>query len=114
MFPRGADAYIDDIGKLINLKDGSIRTAIDTGCGVRNVLTLISQPYFFTVFPRDRPPGPWGTGGLMLLIAISSSSFIFIIVEKVKNTSFAGEAGWTWRLDFFIFLVLWQWEILRH
>lgn len=35
MFPRGADAYIDDIGRLINLKDGSIRTAIDTGCGVR-------------------------------------------------------------------------------
>lgn len=34
MFPRGADAYIDDIGRLINLKDGSIRTAIDTGCGV--------------------------------------------------------------------------------
>ncbi|KAL9315085.1 hypothetical protein ACSQ67_016086 [Phaseolus vulgaris] len=33
MFPRGASAYIDDIGKLINLKDGSIRTAIDTGCG---------------------------------------------------------------------------------
>jgi len=40
MFPRGADAYIDDIGKLINLKDGSIRTAIDTGCGVRNIFTL--------------------------------------------------------------------------
>lgn len=35
MFPRGADAYIDDIGKLIDLKDGSIRTALDTGCGVR-------------------------------------------------------------------------------
>ncbi|KAI3925791.1 hypothetical protein MKX01_003350 [Papaver californicum] len=34
MFPNGADKYIDDIGKLINLKDGSIRTAIDTGCGV--------------------------------------------------------------------------------
>lgn len=34
MFPRGADAYIDEIGRLINLKDGSIRTAIDTGCGV--------------------------------------------------------------------------------
>lgn len=34
MFPHGAGAYIDDIGKLINLKDGSIRTAIDTGCGV--------------------------------------------------------------------------------
>lgn len=34
MFPNGANAYIDDIGKLINFKDGSIRTAIDTGCGV--------------------------------------------------------------------------------
>lgn len=38
MFPNGADAYIDDIGKLINLKDGSIRTAIDTGCGVSYIL----------------------------------------------------------------------------
>ncbi|EEF50466.1 ATP binding protein, putative [Ricinus communis] len=53
MFPRGADAYIDDIGKLINLKDGSIRTAIDTGCGVasfgayllsRNILTMSFAP----------------------------------------------------------------------
>lgn len=34
MFPNGADAYIDDIGRLIDLRDGSIRTAIDTGCGV--------------------------------------------------------------------------------
>lgn len=34
MFPRGADAYIDEIGRIINLKDGSVRTAIDTGCGV--------------------------------------------------------------------------------
>ena len=38
MFPNGADAYIDDISRLINLKDGSIRTAIDTGCGVRTIL----------------------------------------------------------------------------
>jgi hypothetical protein len=34
MFPNGADAYIDDIGKLVPLHDGSIRTALDTGCGV--------------------------------------------------------------------------------
>lgn len=34
MFTRGADAYIDDINELIPLTDGSIRTAIDTGCGV--------------------------------------------------------------------------------
>ncbi|MED6180909.1 hypothetical protein PIB30_014466 [Stylosanthes scabra] len=33
MFPNGADKYIDDIGKLIDLKHGSIRTAVDTGCG---------------------------------------------------------------------------------
>lgn len=34
MFPRGADAYIDDINELIPLTSGTIRTAIDTGCGV--------------------------------------------------------------------------------
>ncbi|KAJ8770183.1 hypothetical protein K2173_011518 [Erythroxylum novogranatense] len=50
MFPNGADAYIDDIGKLINLKDGSIRTAVDTGCGLgayllsRNILTMSFAP----------------------------------------------------------------------
>ncbi|CAK9160981.1 unnamed protein product [Ilex paraguariensis] len=53
MFTNGADAYIDDIDKLINLKDGSIRTAIDTGCGVaswgayllsRNILTMSFAP----------------------------------------------------------------------
>lgn len=30
----GADQYIEDIAELIPLNDGSIRTAIDTGCGV--------------------------------------------------------------------------------
>ncbi|KAK3038093.1 hypothetical protein RJ639_031647 [Escallonia herrerae] len=53
MFPRGADAYIDDIGKLIDLSDGSVRTAIDTGCGVaswgayllsRNILAMSFAP----------------------------------------------------------------------
>ncbi|KAH9316886.1 hypothetical protein KI387_018655 [Taxus chinensis] len=53
MFPRGADAYIDDINRLIPLTDGSIRTAIDTGCGVaswgayllkRNILTISFAP----------------------------------------------------------------------
>ncbi|CAM8933607.1 unnamed protein product [Rhodiola kirilowii] len=53
MFPHGADAYIDDIGKLINLRDGSIRTAVDTGCGVasfgaylmsRDILTMSFAP----------------------------------------------------------------------
>ncbi|CAN4075845.1 unnamed protein product [Withania somnifera] len=34
MFPHGADAYIDDISELVPLTSGTIRTAIDTGCGV--------------------------------------------------------------------------------
>lgn len=55
MFPNGADAYIDDIAKLINLKDGSIRTAIDTGCGVnitfflQNILCFINSVLHFLI-----------------------------------------------------------------
>ncbi|GAV85588.1 Methyltransf_29 domain-containing protein [Cephalotus follicularis] len=53
MFPNGAAAYIDDIDRLINLGDGSVRTAIDTGCGVaswgayllsRNILAMSFAP----------------------------------------------------------------------
>ncbi|KAI3441833.1 Methyltransferase [Psidium guajava] len=53
MFPNGADKYIEDIGKMIGLRDGSIRTALDTGCGVaswgayllsRNILTMSFAP----------------------------------------------------------------------
>lgn len=48
MFPNGAGAYIDEIGKLINLNDGSIRTAIDTGCGVR--LNFINFVFYCLTF----------------------------------------------------------------
>lgn len=34
MFANGAEAYIEDLAELIPLTDGSIRTALDTGCGV--------------------------------------------------------------------------------
>ncbi|CAA6656459.1 unnamed protein product [Spirodela intermedia] len=53
MFPRGADAYIDDIAALIPLASGSIRTALDTGCGVaswgayllkRNIMAMSFAP----------------------------------------------------------------------
>ncbi|XP_068650891.1 probable methyltransferase PMT18 [Aristolochia californica] len=53
MFPRGADAYIDDINALIPLTSGKIRTAIDTGCGVaswgayllkRDIITMSFAP----------------------------------------------------------------------
>ncbi|XP_010523726.1 PREDICTED: probable methyltransferase PMT16 [Tarenaya hassleriana] len=55
MFPRGADAYIDDIGRLIDLSDGSIRTAIDTGCGVASFgAYLLSRKVMTMSFaPRD-------------------------------------------------------------
>lgn len=36
----GADKYIDDIAALIPLNDGTVRTAIDTGCGVRKKHSL--------------------------------------------------------------------------
>lgn len=53
MFPQGADAYIDELASVIPIADGSIRTALDTGCGVaswgaymlkRNVLTMSFAP----------------------------------------------------------------------
>ncbi|KAK4803815.1 hypothetical protein SAY86_003632 [Trapa natans] len=55
MFPNGAAAYIDDIGKLINLRDGSIRTALDTGCGVASWgAYLLSRDILAMSFaPRD-------------------------------------------------------------
>ncbi|KAL2608510.1 hypothetical protein R1flu_027083 [Riccia fluitans] len=34
MFPKGAGQYINNIDDLINLQDGHVRTALDTGCGV--------------------------------------------------------------------------------
>ncbi|KAL9270678.1 putative methyltransferase PMT16 [Drosera capensis] len=55
MFPFGADKYIDDIGELIDLKSGAIRTAIDTGCGVASwAAYLLSRNIMAMSFaPRD-------------------------------------------------------------
>ncbi|GJP65332.1 hypothetical protein CLOP_g22230 [Closterium sp. NIES-67] len=53
MFHKGADHYLEELGKLIPLTDGTIRTALDTGCGVgsfgayllsRGVLTMSLAP----------------------------------------------------------------------
>ena len=42
MFPRGVGAYVDLMQDLIpEMKDGTIRTAIDTGCGVSCTFNLI-------------------------------------------------------------------------
>lgn len=53
MFPRGADAYIDDIAELIPLTSGTIRTAVDTGCGVsKPAFSLVVYTDFTSLFPR--------------------------------------------------------------
>ncbi|KAI3664236.1 hypothetical protein L6452_44719 [Arctium lappa] len=53
MFPQGADAYINELASVIPIADGSVRTALDTGCGVaswgaylmkRNVLAMSFAP----------------------------------------------------------------------
>ncbi|WOK99057.1 putative methyltransferase PMT21 [Canna indica] len=54
MFPNGVGAYVDQMQKLIpGMKDGTVRTAIDTGCGVaswggdlldRGILTVSLAP----------------------------------------------------------------------
>uniref|UniRef100_A0A453MRV1 Methyltransferase n=1 Tax=Aegilops tauschii subsp. strangulata TaxID=200361 RepID=A0A453MRV1_AEGTS len=55
MFPHGAEAYIDEISKLISLSDGRIRTAIDTGCGVASFGAYLLKRNIITVSfaPRD-------------------------------------------------------------
>ncbi|KAI9111821.1 hypothetical protein K1719_017511 [Acacia pycnantha] len=52
-FPQGADKYIDQIASVIPINDGTVRTALDTGCGVaswgaylwrRNVIAMSFAP----------------------------------------------------------------------
>ncbi|KAF6160038.1 hypothetical protein GIB67_033122 [Kingdonia uniflora] len=52
-FPQGADAYIDQLASVIPFENGTVRTALDTGCGVaswgaylmkRNVIAMSFAP----------------------------------------------------------------------
>lgn len=52
-FPQGADKYIDQLASVIPIANGTVRTALDTGCGVaswgayllkRNVLAMSFAP----------------------------------------------------------------------
>lgn len=41
MFPRGVGEYVDLMQDLIpGMTDGTVRTAIDTGCGVSGIFIL--------------------------------------------------------------------------
>jgi len=43
MFPNGVGEYVDMMQELIpEMKDGTVRTAIDTGCGVSLLITSFS------------------------------------------------------------------------
>uniref|UniRef100_A0A1D1XFF8 Methyltransferase n=1 Tax=Anthurium amnicola TaxID=1678845 RepID=A0A1D1XFF8_9ARAE len=55
MFPSGADAYIDDIARLVPLRGGSVRTALDTGCGVASwgAYLLSRDIITMSIAPRD-------------------------------------------------------------
>lgn len=44
-FPQGADAYINQLAAVIPLDNGMVRTALDTGCGVSQIL-LRKYPCF--------------------------------------------------------------------
>lgn len=57
MFPHGVSAYVDLMTDLIpEMKDGTVRTAIDTGCGVSptfsSILCFLQQTMLVTK-PRD-------------------------------------------------------------
>ena len=44
MFPRGVSEYVDRMEDLIpGMKDGTVQTALDTGCGVHNILSCLSS-----------------------------------------------------------------------
>lgn len=49
MFPNGVGAYVDLMQNLIpGMKDGTVRTAIDTGCGV-NIFPFINYLNMFSL-----------------------------------------------------------------
>jgi hypothetical protein len=42
MFPNGVDEYLNQMEELLpQMKDGTIRTALDTGCGVSFLLSFL-------------------------------------------------------------------------
>jgi len=47
MFPNGVGEYVDMMQELIpEMKDGTVRTAIDTGCGVSLLIPSFSWGLF--------------------------------------------------------------------
>ncbi|GKG54856.1 probable methyltransferase PMT2, partial [Tanacetum coccineum] len=47
-FPEGADAYIDQLASVIPIDNGTVRTALDTGCEL-GCLSLEEKRYSYVV-----------------------------------------------------------------
>ncbi|KAL0326664.1 UNVERIFIED_CONTAM: putative methyltransferase PMT18 [Sesamum angustifolium] len=86
MFANGADVYIDDINALIPITDGSIRTALDTGCGVASwgAYLLKRDIVAMSFAPRDTHEAQvWFAleRGVPAMIAILSSKGFRILLD---------------------------------
>ncbi|XP_019429481.1 PREDICTED: probable methyltransferase PMT2 [Lupinus angustifolius] len=54
-FPKGADAYIDELASVIPFDNGMVRTALDTGCGVASFGAYLFKKNVIamSIAPRD-------------------------------------------------------------
>ncbi|ONK75448.1 uncharacterized protein A4U43_C03F16940 [Asparagus officinalis] len=63
-FPQGAEAYIDQLSTVIPIANGTVRTALDTGCGVASLgAYLLNGMYMMEVDRVLRPGGYWVLSG---------------------------------------------------
>ncbi|KAG5087841.1 hypothetical protein JHK86_000453 [Glycine max] len=62
-FPQGADRYIDQLASVIPIKDGTVRTALDTGCGCILDHLFADGMYMMEVDRVLRPGGYWVLSG---------------------------------------------------
>jgi len=90
----GVDKYISNSGELIPSEDGTIRTAIDTGCGVRdpsNVCRFISSLLYMhvsTTINRSKPVLTIRLGGVDSLLQVASWG-AYLLERNVLTMSFA-------------------------
>lgn len=93
MFPHGADAYIDDISELVPLTSGAIRTAIDTGCGVRLCL-FITLRIFLLLYWNQSVFCCLNT--LLYTYAVRTKNILnFNVIKGCKLGCLSAEAGYS-------------------
>jgi hypothetical protein len=113
----GVDKYISNIGELIPSDDGIIRTAIDTGCGVRdpsNVCRFISSLLYMHVSTtikrsRSKPVLTIRLGEVDSLLQVVSWG-AYLLERNVLTMSFAArdtrpKCNLLWKEEFLQFSV---------